>query len=270
MIRAEHIRAGYEDKIIIKDLSLEINKGEVVSILGPNGCGKSTLLKTLSRIIKPTNGDVFIENTSIHKMKNKTVSQKIALLSQHNTAPQDVTVKQLIYYGRFPHKKWYEVRNQEDEEIIEWAVKHTGLEDYKDRQVNALSGGERQRVWLAMALAQKPDVLLLDEPTTYLDLSHQLELMELVEEINQKLKMTIIMVLHDLNQASRYSDRLVIMKSGEIVADGVPKDIICEELIRKIYRIQCDIDVDPISQKPRIHPIKLDRAENLGHEKEAV
>lgn len=260
MIRAEHIQVGYDEKIVIKDLSLNIHKGEVVSILGPNGCGKSTLLKTLSRVLKPMKGNILIENNPIHSIGTKNLSRKIAMLSQHNEAPAGITVKELVYYGRLPHKKWFETKNKEDETIIDWALTHTGLRDYKDRLVSGLSGGERQRVWLAMALAQKPEVLLLDEPTTYLDISHQLELMELIRSINEKFNMTIIMVLHDLNQASEYSDRLVIMKKGEIKGDGAPCELINEQLLREIYNIQCDIDINPLTSKPRIHPIKTCRA----------
>lgn len=259
MIRAEHIQIGYDEKIVIKDLSLNIHKGEVVSILGPNGCGKSTLLKTLSRVLKPMKGSILIENNPIHSIGTKNLSRKIAMLSQHNEAPAGITVKELVYYGRLPHKKWFETKNKEDETIIDWALTHTGLKDYKDRLVSGLSGGERQRVWLAMALAQKPEVLLLDEPTTYLDISHQLELMELIRSINEKFNMTIIMVLHDLNQASEYSDRLVIMKKGEIKGDGSPCELINEQLLREIYNIQCDIDINPLTSKPRIHPIKTYR-----------
>ena len=259
MIRAEHIQVAYDEHIVIKDLNLSIHKGEVISILGPNGCGKSTLLKTLSRVLKPTKGKVLIEEAPIDSIPTKELSRKIAMLSQHNQVPVGITVKELVYYGRLPHKKWYETRNKEDEAIIEWALIHTGLAEYKERQVSDLSGGERQRVWLAMALAQKPEVLLLDEPTTYLDISHQLELMELICAINEKFKMTIVMVLHDLNQASEYSDRLVIMKKGEIKADGTPEVIINEDLLRDIYHIQCDIDKNPRTARPRIHPIKTCR-----------
>ena len=218
MIRAEHIQVGYDEKIVIKDLSLNIHKGEVVSILGPNGCGKSTLLKTLSRVLKPMKGSILVENNPIHSIGTKNLSRKIAMLSQHNEAPAGIMVKELVYYGRLPHKKWFETKNKEDETIIDWALTHTGLKDYKDRLVSGLSGGERQRVWLAMALAQKPEVLLLDEPTTYLDISHQLELMELIRSINEKFNMTIIMVLHDLNQASEYSDRVKLKGMGHLVS----------------------------------------------------
>lgn len=256
MISAKNIKVGYEDKIIINDLSITINKGEVVSILGPNGSGKSTLLKTLSRMLKPVKGEVLLEDKKIKDLKNKFISQKICLLSQHNNCPSDITVEELVYFGRIPHKKWYEGKNKEDEDIVNWAIDNTGLTKYKNTSISALSGGERQRAYLAQALCQKPEVLLLDEPTTYLDISYQLELMELVREINEKFDITIIMVLHELNQASKYSDRLVIMKDGEIVADGTPNETINQEIIQKVYRVECDIDNDPISNKPRIHPIQ--------------
>lgn len=256
MISCKNLKVGYEQKVIIENLSLSINKGEVVSIIGPNGCGKSTLLKTLSRIIKPMSGGIYIQNESIKNLKSKHISQKVCLLSQHNDAPGDLTVEELVYFGRIPHKKWYESKTKSDEEIVNWAIENTGLKRYKNTPINSLSGGERQRAYIAQALCQKPDILLLDEPTTYLDISYQLEVMELVREINEKFNITIVMVLHELNQASKYSDRLVIMKDGEIVSDGCPKEVINKETIKQVYKIECDIDNDPISNKPRIHPIQ--------------
>lgn len=256
MISCKNLKVGYEERIIIEDLSLSINKGEVVSIIGPNGCGKSTLLKSLSRMIKPISGDIYIQDENIKTLKSKTISQKVCLLSQHNDAPGDLTVEELVYFGRIPHKKWFESKSESDEEIVKWAIENTGLTRYINTPISSLSGGERQRAYIAQALCQKPDVLLLDEPTTYLDISYQLELMELVREINEKLNITIVMVLHELNQASKYSDRLIIMKNGEIVSDGCPNEIINKETIKKVYNIDCDIDNDPISNKPRIHPIQ--------------
>ena len=256
MISAKNLKVGYEEKIIIEDLSITVNKGEVVSIIGPNGCGKSTLLKSLSRMIKPISGNVYIENKDIKEIKNKKISQKICLLSQHNNAPLDLTVEELVYFGRMPHKKWYETKTSEDREIVDWAIENTGLKKYQDTPIGALSGGERQRAYIAQALCQKPDVLLLDEPTTYLDISYQLEVMELVRTINEKFNITIVMVLHELNQASKYSDRLIIMKKGCIVSDGCPNKIVNKEVIKDVYNIECDIDKDPITNKPRIHPIK--------------
>ena len=256
MISAKNLKVGYNERVIIEDLSITVNKGEVVSIIGPNGCGKSTLLKTLSRMIKPISVNVYLEDKNIKEIKNKKISQKICLLSQHNNAPLDLTVEELVYFGRMPHKKWYETKTTEDKEIVDWAIENTGVTKYKNTPIGALSGGERQRAYVAQALCQKPDVLLLDEPTTYLDISYQLELMELVRTINEKFNITIVMVLHELNQASKYSDRLIIMKNGTIVSDGCPNKTVNKEVIKDVYNIECDIDKDPISNKPRIHPIK--------------
>ena len=256
MISGKNLKVGYEQKIIIEDLSIKVNKGEVVSIIGPNGCGKSTLLKTLSRMIKPISGNVYLEDKNIKDIKNKKISQKICLLSQHNNAPLDLTVEELVYFGRMPHKKWYETKTTEDKEIVDWAIENSGLIKYKNTPIGALSGGVRQRAYVAQALCQKPDVLLLDEPTTYLDISYQLEVMELVRTINEKFNITIVMVLHELNQASKYSDRLIIMKKGCIVSDGCPNKIVNKEVIKDVYNIECDIEKDPITNKPRIHPIK--------------
>lgn len=260
MLCAKNLKVGYEERIIIENLNLSIKQGEIVSIIGPNGCGKSTLLKTLSRMIYPKSGTVYLEGTELKELKNKLISQKICLLSQHNNAPHDLTVEQLVYYGRLPHKKWYEGKNEEDRKLIDWAIEQTGLTRYKDKPIGSLSGGERQRAYIAQALCQKPTILLLDEPTTYLDISYQLELMELIQEINKKLNITVVMVLHELNQASRYSDRLIIMKQGTIISDGAPNHIINQQTIESVYRIECDIDLDPISNKPRIHPIQTIRS----------
>ncbi|MFR9069711.1 MAG: ABC transporter ATP-binding protein, partial [Paraclostridium sp.] len=172
MISCENLKVGYEERVIIDNLSLSIKKGEVVSIIGPNGCGKSTLLKSLSRMIKPISGDIYIQNENIKSLKSKTISQKVCLLSQHNDAPGDLTVEELVYFGRIPHKKWYESKSKSDEELVNWAIENTGLTRYKNTPISSLSGGERQRAYIAQALCQKPDVLLLDEPTTYLDISY--------------------------------------------------------------------------------------------------
>jgi len=256
MLSARRLKVGYEERVIIEDLSLSIKQGGITAIIGPNGCGKSTLLKTLSRMIPAMEGEVILEGTNLQQMKSKKVSQKICLLSQHNNAPGDLTVEQLVYYGRLPHKKWYESKTGDDQTLVDWAIEETGLTKYKQTPIAALSGGERQRAYIAQALCQKTDILLLDEPTTYLDVSYQLDLMELICEINQKFKITVVMVLHELNQASRYSDRLVIMKNGEIISDGIPNKIINQKIIQDVYQIECEIDQDPISNKPRIHPIQ--------------
>jgi len=264
MLKVVNLKVGYDEKIIIEDLSISINKGEVTSIIGPNGCGKSTLLKSLSRMLVPKQGEVFLKGNNLKNIKSKEISQILCLLSQHNTAPADLTVKQLVYYGRIPHKKWYETNSKEDAEIVDWAIKETGLTEFKERPIGTLSGGQRQRAYIAQALAQKPAILLLDEPTTHLDISFQLELMELIREINEKLDITVVMVLHELNQASRYSDRLIVMQNGAIIADGRPQDVMTRELMRQVYCIKCEIDRDPISKKPRIHPIQTLKSEDVS------
>ena len=257
MLKAMNINVGYENKKIINDLSLHIKKGEIVSIIGPNGSGKSTLLKSLSRLLKKECGEIFIMDKSMDLMKDNEIAKSLAILSQHNSSPNDISVKDLVYYGRIPHKKWYESKNKEDLEIVDWALENTGVKKYEDRAVSNLSGGERQRVWLSMALAQKTNILLLDEPTTYLDMCHQLELMELVKTINEKSNMTILMVLHDLNQAARYSHRVIIMKDGNIVADGKPEDVINKEIIHSVYNVKCCINKEPINNKPQIYPLEV-------------
>lgn len=257
MIKAENIKVGYEDRTIIDNLSISIQKGEVVSIIGPNGSGKSTLLKSLSRMLEASEGKIFIMDNELNSMKSNEVARILSMLSQQNSSPSDLTVKDLVYYGRIPHKKWYEPRKKEDEEIVNWAIENTGLSEYTERKVTNLSGGERQRVWLAMALAQQPKILFLDEPTTYLDMCHQLELMELVQEINNKFNMTIVMVLHDLNQAARYSSRIIIMKDGAVVADGKPEEVLCKDIIRGVYNVKCCITKDPINNKPQIFPLEV-------------
>jgi len=256
MLSAKALKIGYGERVVISDLSLSIIQGQITSIIGPNGCGKSTLLKTLSRMILAMQGEVLLEGINLQALKNKLISQKVCLLSQHNFAPDDLTVEQLVYYGRLPHKKWYESKNREDQEIIDWAISQTGLTHYQQKVIGELSGGERQRAYIAQALCQKPAVLLLDEPTTYLDIAYQLDLMELIQKINQEFKITVVMVLHELNQASRYSDRLVIMKNGQIICDGAPATVINQPVMQAVYGIECEIDQDPIFGKPRIYPIK--------------
>jgi len=256
MLIAKNLKIGYDERVVIEDISLEFSKGEVTSIIGPNGSGKSTLLKALSGMILPKQGEVLLKGENIKNIKRKEISRKLCLLSQTNQAPDDLTVEQLVYYGRIPHKKWYEVRNLEDNELVNWSIEETRLTDYTHTPIATLSGGERQRAYIAQALCQKSDILLLDEPTTHLDISYQLELMELIREINKKFNITVVMVLHDLNQASRYSDRLVMMKDGTIIADGSPEEVITQEMMYQVYRVECEIDYDIVSGKPKVYPIQ--------------
>ena len=239
MIVGNNIRFSYdENKEFIKDLNVNIEKGKITTILGPNGSGKSTLLSLLCGINKIKDGNIIIDDTNIDKMKYKDIAKKVATVHQQNSVPNDITVENLISYGRLPHKKFFEKENKNDTDIIEWAIKCTGLENYRDKQVMSLSGGERQRVFISMALAQKPQVLFLDEPTTYLDIYHQIEILELVKKINEEQGITIVMVLHDINQAIKYSHNIVIMKKGEIIKSGNSKSTVDKNLLREVYKIE--------------------------------
>lgn len=242
MISGKNIEIAYEKNIVIKDLNIEIKRGEILSILGTNGCGKSTLLKAISRVIPYKNGVIFLENEIIHSINSKEFAKRLAFVSQNNEIPEDITVEEFIKYGRTPHKKWYEIFNEEDEKIVNWAMEICKIEKFAKRKVMSLSGGERQKVWIAMVLAQKTPILLLDEPTTYLDICHQFEIMELIKELNKKLGITIVMVLHDLNQASQYSERVLVLKDGKKFAEGSTGDILTRELVREIYRVESEVE----------------------------
>lgn len=242
MITGKNIVIGYEKNIIINDLDIEIKKGEIFTILGTNGCGKSTLLKAISKVIPYKDGIITLENEIIYDINSKEFAKKLAFVSQNNEIPEDINVEDFIKYGRTPHKKWYEILNKEDREIVEWSMKICKIEKFAKRKVMSLSGGERQKVWIAMVLAQKTSVLLLDEPTTYLDICHQYEIMELIRELNKKLGITIVMVLHDLNQASQYSDRVLVLRDGKKYIEGEVKIVLTKELVREIYRVESEVE----------------------------
>ena len=246
MLRGENISFSYvRDKAFIENLNINIPKGKITTILGQNGSGKSTLLSILSTYNKPSKGDVFIGDKNLKTLKTKEIAKLIATVHQHNESPEDLDVKTLISYGRVPHHKHGSNKKDEDEKIINWAISYTNLDDIKDKKVMSLSGGQRQRAFIAMALAQKTDILLLDEPTTYLDIFHQIEVLDLVKKLNEEYKMTIVMVLHDINQAIKYSDNIVIMKNGKIIEEGTPKSVINEKSIKTVYNVEgiiCNVD----------------------------
>ena len=238
MLKVEGIKFSYnKDEEFINDLSVEFKKGKITTILGPNGSGKSTLLSLLCGLNKAKSGKILIEGKDITKLKYKDIAKVIATVHQQNSVPNDITVRDLVGYGRLPFKKRFEHTNSDDEEIINWALKETGLEEMEEKLVMSMSGGERQRVFIAMALVQKPKILFLDEPTTYLDIYHQIEILELVERLNREHGTTIVMVLHDINQAIKYSDNVAVMKDGALVKEGRANDIINENLIRKVYGV---------------------------------
>ena len=242
--RVEKLTTGYEQVRIIESLDVTIPEGQITTIIGPNGCGKSTLLKTLGRILKKESGDVFLQQENMNSLSTKEIAKKLALLAQTPSAPGQLTVEQLVAYGRYPHRKNLGRLTKDDDEKINWALNMTKTAEFRKRPISALSGGQRQRVWLAMALAQETNILLLDEPTTYLDLAHQLEVLQIVKELHEQYRCTIVMVLHDLNHAARFSHRLIAMKCGEVCYEGTPQEVMTEEVLAHIFNIQAKILVD--------------------------
>lgn len=253
-LEAQDITLSYEQKIISKQLSVNIPKQKFTVILGPNGCGKSTLLRALSRLLVPQSGQILLNGKDIHQQQTKEVAKQLGLLPQSSIAPDGIKVMDLVARGRFPHQKWFQPWSEQDQSCVEQAMQATGVDDLAQLKVDQLSGGQRQRVWVAMALAQQTPLLLLDEPTTYLDIAHQIELMDLFQALNKQQGQTLVAVLHDLNHACRYADHLIIMKAGEVIATGQPKQIITEELIMQVFGLPCLIIDDPISHTPMIIP----------------
>lgn len=236
---------SYDNKINrLENINGEIQKGEITTIIGPNGCGKSTLLGVMSNNYLPQKGQVILEGKEIHKYKPKEFAKMLAVVHQQNEAPSDMTVEKLTSYGRLPHRSMFMPISEEDEEAIEWALTCTNLQEKRHASIDSLSGGEKQRVWIAMTLAQKTQYLFLDEPTTYLDIYYQYEILALIKQLNTEYGLSIVMVLHDINQAIQYSDTIIVMKEGEIVLKGSPKEIISEQLISDIYGIDVVVKND--------------------------
>lgn len=247
---AEDIHIKYDSKLIVDSLSVDIPDGQVTAIIGANGCGKSTLLKGLTRMIPHSNGKVILDGTHIARQQTKQIAQKMAILPQQQEAASGLTVAELVSYGRFPYQKGFGRLTKKDREVIDWALEATGTHVFRDQAVDALSGGQRQRVWIAMALAQETEIIFLDEPTTYLDMAHQLEVLELLEELNKTGKRTIIMVLHDLNQAARFADYMVAMKAGKIIKAGTPAEVMQHNVLLDVFGIDAEIAADPRTNKP--------------------
>ncbi|GED67284.1 iron-dicitrate ABC transporter ATP-binding protein [Brevibacillus reuszeri] len=248
---------GYGELSIVKDLNISIPSGKITALVGANGSGKSTILKTLARIMKPTGGQVFLDGKSIHQQSTKDVAKQLAILPQNPTAPDGLTVSELVTYGRFPHQKGFGSLTKEDKEIVQWAIAMTGMIDFYDRPVDQLSGGQRQRAWIAMALAQGTDILFLDEPTTFLDMAHQLEVLKLLQKLNEEENRTIVMVVHDLNHATRYAQHMVAISRGTVVAEGSPTEVMTPDMLRKVFNIEADILHDPRTGVPLCLPFEL-------------
>ena len=239
IIKAQNICVSINDKEIVQNLSLEIPEGKVTAIIGPNGCGKSTTLKALSRIL-PYKGSVTFKGNEMSALSQREFAKSLAILTQSPQAPSDLTVNDLVEMGRFPHRGFLGCGGKDDKEHVEWALAQTGVTAMRNRLLNTLSGGERQRAWIAMALAQRPEVLLLDEPTTYLDICHQLEIMQLIGRLNQELGLTVVMVVHDLNHAIMYADHVVVVKAGKLVTSGAPREIITADLLAEVFKVKAD------------------------------
>jgi iron complex transport system ATP-binding protein len=250
VIRAKQLTAGYEKVTVFSDLNTTIKEGKITTIIGPNGCGKSTLLKTIGRILKQQSGNVFLQEQDMKTISTKEIAKQLALLSQNPEAPLQLKVEELISYGRFPHRKNVGTLSNKDIEVIEWAMDITKTTAFRDREIAQLSGGQRQKVWLAMALAQETSILLLDEPTTYLDLAHQLEVLKIVERLNKEHHSTIIMVLHDINHAARFSHEIIAMKDGEIITVGTPNEILEKGTLKQVFNIDARIMIDPDNGAP--------------------
>jgi iron complex transport system ATP-binding protein len=249
-ITTEHLAVAYEDNVVISDLDMRIPRGKITAIIGPNGCGKSTLLKAAGRILKPKNGFVYINGNAIQTLSTREVARRMAILPQSPQAPSGLTVGELVSYGRFPYRNGFGKLKPEEKEIITWALEVTKLTEYETTAVDNLSGGQRQRVWIAMALAQETELILLDEPTTYLDLSYQLEILELLFRLNREQGRTIVMVLHDLNLAARFADYMIALRGGAIIRHGPPELVITPEVLRETFRIAAEVVVEPHTRRP--------------------
>jgi iron complex transport system ATP-binding protein len=253
-IETKNLTLTYGESTIIEELSLHIPKGEITVFIGGNGCGKSTLLRSIARLLKPKTGSILLDGTFISSMSTKEVAKKMAILPQSPIAPEGLTVLQLVKQGRYPYQSWLKQWTKEDEEKVNNALKATGVEELKDRTVDSLSGGQRQRAWIAMTLAQDTDVILLDEPTTYLDMTHQIEILDLLFDLNEKENRTIVMVLHDINLACRYAHNIVAIKNRTIYAQGKPEDVINCSLVKNVFDMDCEVTMDPLFGTPLCIP----------------
>ncbi|HML46777.1 MAG TPA: ABC transporter ATP-binding protein, partial [Clostridia bacterium] len=256
-LKVNGISAGYRGVPVISNVSFDIQAQKIYSIIGPNGCGKTTLIRTISRNMRPLSGQILLDGRDIFHTNTKLVARSIAVLSQNNRTMSDVTVKKLVQYGRYAHHDWWMGRSGEDERIVEWAIDKTNLRGYEDRRIHTLSGGEQQRAWLAMSIAQRPRLLLLDEPTTYLDISHQLEIMELISRLNREDGITIVMVLHDINHAARYSDEMIVVKNRGIYMRGDPWTLLENNILRDVFRVEAEITRDAESDRPIFYAKKV-------------
>ncbi|WP_066314331.1 ABC transporter ATP-binding protein [Bacillus sp. FJAT-29814] len=253
-IETRDLSISYGETLIINELDLNIPKGEITVFIGANGCGKSTLLRSIARLLKPKSGSVLLDGKAISKLSTKEIAKKMAILPQSPSAPEGLTVLQLVKQGRYPHQSWLRQWSEEDEQKVNDALKATRLEDLKDRPVDSLSGGQRQRAWIAMTLAQDTEIILLDEPTTYLDMTHQIEILDLLFELNEKQNRTVVMVLHDLNLACRYADNIVAIKDQNVYDQGNPEHVVTRSMVKNVFGMDCEVTMDPLFGTPLCIP----------------
>ena len=254
-LRADGLTLAYDDVPVVRDLDLVVPPGRITAIVGANACGKSTLLRALARLLAPRQGAVHLDGRALKSISTRELAQRLGILPQGPVAPDGLTVLDLVNRGRSPHQTWWRQWSKADESAVYAALAATDITDLADRCVDELSGGQRQRAWIAMAMAQGTRVLLLDEPTTYLDMAHQIDVLDLITDLNHREGRTIVMVLHDLNQACRYADHVVAMKSGRIVAEGKPEEVITAEAVEDVFDLRCQVTTDPVSGTPLVIPI---------------
>ncbi|GAA1193126.1 iron complex transport system ATP-binding protein [Kitasatospora gansuensis] len=253
-LAARGLTLAYESRTVVEELDLTVPDGAVTVIVGPNACGKSTLLRALGRLLKPVRGAVLLDGAELAGTPTRKIAQRIGLLPQSPVAPEGISVGDLVARGRQPHQSWWRQWSAADEQAVTEAMARTSTTDLAERSVDELSGGQRQRAWIAMALAQGTDILLLDEPTTFLDIAHQVEVLDLVRRLNKERGRTVVAVLHDLNQAARYADHLVAMRDGRIVARGPPAEVVTAELVREVFGLEAVIVPDPVTGTPLVIP----------------
>jgi len=255
LLSTRRLTLAYDCVPIVTDLDLAIPAGKITTLVGPNGCGKSTLLRGLARLLKPRAGTVYLDSADIFTLSTKAVAKRLGILPQGPVAPEGLTVRDLVAIGRYPYQNWLQQWSKDDEVMVEQALVTTGMTHLADRDLDTLSGGQRQRAWIAMALAQDTEILLLDEPTTFLDLAHQIEVLDLLYELNQSKGRTIVMVLHDLNQACRYAEHLVAVRQGQVYTRGTPMQVMTEVMVREVFGLECHIMEDPMAGTPMCVPV---------------
>ncbi len=255
-LAADGVRLAYGPDVVVDSLDIELTEGSFTAIVGPNGCGKSTLLRALGRLMRPAGGQVLLDGRAITSTPTREVAKILGMLPQTPVAPEGLTVADLVARGRHPHQSWLRQWSRDDESVVAEALAWTDMAELADRPVDALSGGQRQRAWISMALAQGTDLMLLDEPTTYLDLSHQIDVLELVARLHAERGRTVVVVLHDLNLAARYAQRLVAMKDGVLVSSGTPSEVLTEQLLADVFDLEARVIPDPVTGTPMVVPVR--------------